>query len=310
MKTRLMSMNIRSEIIPVILCLLMAACSRDKNATAPGTAPSLLIPAASVTGNLSVRLLPENPTANTDLQAIVTTAGSNQVSYQWEQNGRMLAGENASHLSPKNRFAKGDRIVVTVSAEGRSLSSAPLEIKNSLPIVTSLNLSPEIIYRGIDITAVPSSADLDGDYVRYNYAWSINGEISGNSTAVLSGDKFKSGDRISVTVIPFDSEGEGAPFVSRPITIPGSPPKFVSTPPLDFKGVTYTYQAEAETMDRSEITYSLASSPQGMSIDPKTGMITLQIKKEHAGTHNIEIVAKEPGGQKTSQKYSLTLTIP
>jgi len=306
-------MHIKTYVLCLILFPVFAvpACTREKNSSVPGSAQTQATPAVSVTGSLSVRLLPANPTVNTDLLTIVTTKGSGQMSYRWEQNGRVLEGEKSSSLSPKNRFTKGDKIVVTVTEDGTPISSAPLEIKNSPPVVSSVNFDPEVIYKGIDITAAPVSTDPDNDYVQYYFSWSINGTAKSDcTTAVLTGDKFKSGDRISVTVIPYDSEGEGRPFVSRPITIPGSPPKFVSTPPLDFKATTYAYQAVAETPDRSEITYSLAAAPQGMSIDPKTGMITLQIQKEHAGTHTIEIVAQEPGGQKASQKYSLTLTIP
>jgi hypothetical protein len=66
----------------------------------------------------------------------------------------------------------------------------------------------------------------------------------------------------------------------------------------------------AEDPDGDLITYSLVAPPAGMTIDSKTGMIQWKIGGDQAGNHTIEIVAQDPEGAKTSQKYILAITIP
>ena len=54
----------------------------------------------------------------------------------------------------------------------------------------------------------------------------------------------------------------------------------------------------------------LVSGPPGMGIDSNTGLVTLQIRKELAGTHRVEISVEDLQGLKASQVYSLTLAVP
>ncbi len=297
-----------------IAAISFVACSREnKNSIISAPANPAVQGTQSImhssAGTLTVKILPEMPTVVSDLNAVVAYTGSGQVAEKWERNGQMIEGENSPVLFSKKRFVKGDRITVTITADGES-ASATVEIKNSLPVVTSLMFSPEFIYRGVDITASPVGFDADGDLVRFTYKWSVNGEELSEITPVMRGDRFKRGDRVSLVIIPYDNEGEGVPFISKPIIIPNAPPHFVSTPPAEFQAETYVYQAVAEDPDGDILTYSLVSAPQGMTIDARTGMITMKIMKEHAGTHPIEIVVQDPEGTRVSQQYSLTLTMP
>jgi len=258
---------------------------------------------------LTVMIQPDNPDATSNLQAVSDYSGKGTVQYQWAQNGFPLQKEQDRILLNMNRFKKGDRITVTVMADGKT-ASADVNIRNTPPVVTAVRLEPQIIYRGIDVTAIPTAVDYDGDLVRFIYNWSINGEELSGHEAVLGGTMFQRGDHVSLTVIPYDTDGAGIPFSAPPITIPDAPPRFVTTPPMEFSGETYSYQAQAEDPDGDPLTYTLVTGPPGMAIDPKTGLITLQIQKDHAGTHQIEITAEDPQGLKASQIFSLTLTVP
>jgi hypothetical protein len=188
-------------------------------------------------------------------------------------------------------------------------SSTP---QNSRPRVVSVHLTPpDKVYRGTDITAVPTAADPEGDEVEFRYQWVINGEESSlESRPVLNGDRFKRGDRVSVNVTPYDQEGDGIMVKPRPIVVPNAPPRFTSTPPREFKSLTYTYQASVEDADGDPITFSLASAPQGMTIDPETGKIEWKIARDQSGDHTIEVVAEDGQEGKTLQKYTLSITFP
>lgn len=303
-------------IVSGVAVAAVSACTSDRKSSVPENRTSERAKAAAdsqhpntVPGKLSVKLLPEAPTSTTPLQAVCDYKGTGAMTYRWERNSQMLAGEQGTILNPENRFSKGDRISVTVTVEGMSVSSAVM-IGNSPPTVASVAFKPEIIYRGIDITAEPVGSDPDGDNVQFNYRWSINGEDLSDNSAVLPGNRFKRGDRIILTITPSDSDSTGVPFITNPIIIPNAPPRFISTPLTSFQGETYTYQSRAEDPDEDQLTYSLVSGPQGMNVDPQTGVVSMKIGKEHSGSHEIEIAAQDPQGMKANQKYTLTLTIP
>ncbi len=298
-----------------ILSLSLFACS-DREKTSTKENPSSDEKAAVLSGGgrdeqqpagkSMVKIIPESPNATTDLQVIYGGAG--KVIYRWEKNGRVIEGEHTPMLS-KDHFSKGDGISVIVTLDGQE-TAASVTIGNSPPRVTSVPFSPERVYRGVDITVSPQAFDDDGDYVRFRYKWSVNGGEIPMDAPVLKGDQFKKGDTIVLTVMPYDSDGDGVVFTSKPFIIPNASPVFISSPPLEFQSNTYGYHASAKDPDGDPITYSLASAPQGMTIDGKTGTIEWKINKEAAGTHSIEIVAQDPEGMKAFQKYSLNISIP
>lgn len=257
-------------------------------------------------GKAQIEIIPETPTVLTDLDAIVS--GNGNVTYRWEKNGQVLEGENSQHLA-KNNFVKGDRITVS-AVSGKEAVSASVTIANSRPRVTSVTIAPQYIYHGTDITATPAGFDADGDYVGFNYRWSINGQEISEREATLRGDKFKRGDVVSLDVTPYDYEGEGEVYHAVPFVIPNAPPRFVSIPPKEFSATTYEYQARAEDPDGDAITYAISGAPTGMTIDSKTGQLTWPINKEDVGEHTIEITAQDDLGLKAVQKFTVTITIP
>jgi len=293
----------------------VSACRNDRTVPVPGGTPEERTVQQSTSHRddagsegFFVKILPETPSITTTLQAVCDYAGGGKVEYQWRHNNTMLAGEQGTSLVPGGRFSKGDRITVTVTAAGKTASSTTT-IQNSPPTVASVAIKPELIYRGVDITAIPAGFDADGDYIQFNYSWSINGRDIDEKSASLAGDRFNRGDSISLTVVPHDSDGSGIPFTTKPVTIPNAPPCFVSKPG-EFQGEVYTYQARAEDQDGDALTYSLVSGLRGMSIDPRSGLITLKVGKECAGTHQVEIAVQDPLGLRAMQSYTLILNVP
>jgi len=291
-------------LVAVLCCvMIVSACSREKSAAAPGDS---LKSTQQSSGKFTVRILPEAPTVTSDLQVLHAVGGN--VSYRWARNGRIMEEETAPLLSRK-WFSRGDTVSVTVIADGQEATASTI-INNSPPVVTSVMLSPEQLRRGVDITALPQAVDADGDNMRFSYRWRINGNDVPEDKPVLTGNQFKRGDRISLTVTPYDSSGPGEVFNSKEIIIPNAAPSFVTTPAKDFSGDTYVYQATAEDPDGDPIIYSLVSPPAGMTIDSNTGKIQWKIGGDQAGNHTIEIVAQDPEGARMSQKYTLAITIP
>ncbi|MCI0529007.1 MAG: hypothetical protein L0Y56_16340, partial [Nitrospira sp.] len=224
-----------------------------------------------------------------------------------EQQGKMSterttpAQPRSAHIEavePENEPSPEER--VSFGAQGAGLSDksemggSPTE--NRRPRAVSVHLTPpDQVYRGTDITAVPKAVDPDGDEVGFRYQWVINGEENPlENGPVLGGDRFKRGDEVSVHVTPYDQEGDGEVVKPRPVIIPNAPPKITSTPPpMDFKLLTYIYQATAVDADGDPITFSLASVLEGMTIDPETGRIEWKISRDQEGAHPIEVVAED-----------------
>jgi hypothetical protein len=297
-------------IFVLLLPLVLLSCTKEAKSPAPGTSPQQQGGEKGATSGqqqlsgLMVRIVPEPPMVTADLQVI--HSGQGTVSYEWQKNGLSINGEQSERLA-KTLFVKGDTITVTVRA-GSGTGAASVVIANSPPLVESVPFNPGGISAGTDISVKPVGFDPDGDAVGFHYKWSVNEREQPEDSSVLPGNRFKRGDSVSLTVIPYDQDGEGQPFVSHPIIVPDAIPRITSTPPQTFQGAIYTYQVVAEDPDRDSLIYSLLSAPAGMTIDSRTGLITWQLSSQSAGSHQVEVVVTKPSGMKSNQRYTLNIT--
>jgi len=295
----------------VIAVLSLVACTKQESNQAVGTSPvresstTTEKKSQKSTGSIAVKILPEAPTVMTNLQVVLSCTGS--VTYEWRRNNQIIVGEATGWLL-KNQFVKGDEVAVTVTCDGQE-GTALVTIGNSPPSVLSVPFSPNDIHAGVDITVKPVGYDPDGDDVGFDYKWVVNGHEIENNSPILTGDHFKRGDTVSLTVIPYDREGAGTPFVSAKIVIPNGAPRILSSPPQEIHGDIYTYRVVAEDPDGDPITYSLVTAPDGMTIDSQTGEIKWPITEKSSGDHVVEIAAQDPGGMKTIQKYTVTINL-
>ena len=299
----------------IILYLSLPACSKEEKVVVEKVPQAqegeVIVPDVEKRdkGSLDkmvIKIVPALPTVRQDLQVTLNYTG--HVTYHWERNGIVIEDENTQRL-PKERFKKGDKISVIVNVDGKEVS-ASAQTQNSFPEVVSLPFSPQYIYRGVDITVTPKGFDPDGDEVSFRYEWAINGEeLSMEDGPVLKGDRFEQGDRVTITVTPFDEEGAGKVYNTIPLLIPNAPPIFISNPPLEFKDNFYTYHAKAEDADGGLVAYSLSEAPDGMVIDAETGEIKWDITQNAEGEHTVEIIAEDDFGGEGFQKYALTITI-
>lgn len=302
-------MNINLMLCMVIAVLSIFACTKQESnkvsATSPAQAPAsaAAMPSQTSTGSLQVKMLPETPTVTSDIQVVFSCTGN--ATYEWRRNNQIIGGETTDWLS-KKQFVKGDDITATVKCDS-SEGTAMVTIANSPPRVLSVPFSPDDIHAGVDITVKPAGYDPDGDDVGFMYKWSVNGNEISNNSSMLSRDRFKRGDKVLLTVIPYDREGSGPSFVSQNMVIPNGAPRILSSPPQEIHGEVYTYRVTAEDPDGDPITFSLLSAPSGMTIDSNTGVISWPITPEASGNYEVELAAQDPGGLKTTQKYTFSI---
>jgi len=296
----------------MILTISFFACTKEGKTPGPGTSPQQGEHATPTSGEIgrqsrgstTVGIMPEKPTVMTDIQAVYSGVGP--AAYQWKKNSLVIPGQTTYKLL-KKYFLRGDTITVIVTSGGIE-EAASVAIGNSVPNVVSVPFSPEYIHAGVAITVKPIGYDPDGDEVGFRYVWSINGKELLGDSPVLSGNDFKRGDTVLLKVIPYDREGDGAPFLTMGMIIPNASPRIISVPIEEFLGREYTYRVVAEDPDGDPLSYSFASAPQGMTIDAKTGVITWRIDDKPEGAYAVEIVAQDPDGIKATQKYTLAVT--
>jgi hypothetical protein len=76
-------------------------------------------------------------------------------------------------------------------------------------------------------------------------------------------------------------------------------------PTSTFTAEEYRYQVQAEDPDGDEISYKLDAGPEGMTIDPASGLVLWSISPEVSGTHEVKIEARDTEGLTAWQEFSL-----
>lgn len=173
-----------------------------------------------------------DPDSDTQTDLIVWTVNSTEVASSSSISGEL--------------FSRGDTVFCAVTPfdgedMGAPVSSSPITVRNSVPVVSSVGfstLSPTSIS---GITALPVAEDADNDTLGYAYYWTVGGQpvLLPTDTSTLGSDDFDVGDTISVIASACDSEscGVGVPSTAT-ATVVNSPPEVVSVSLSPTSGVT------------------------------------------------------------------------
>lgn len=174
----------------------------------------------------------------------------------------------------------------------------PTKLENNPPELTKADLVTE----GGALRIVAEAQDKDGDKVTLKYSWKVNDqEVSDKDT--LSG--FKKGDHIIATVTPFDGKVDGTPR-SFVVQSGNSPPQITASQP-QFNDPMWTYQVIAKDPDGDTLQYSLTDAPSGMTIDPKTGLISWDTSGA-SGKHKATVHVSDGHGGTVDYPIEITLT--
>jgi hypothetical protein len=265
---------------------------------------------------ISVKITPENPRTTHDLSITMEGLEGRDLTfkYLWKRTGEEIFGETFKTLDSLN-FSKHDTISVVVTPVqgeimGKPVESDPVVIMNTAPVISLAIIQPQPAYISSQLEVMVDASDEDDDYIVYSYRWIKNDQDIANETAnVLSSLNFERGDSIGCEVTPSDREVEGKPFTTEPIVIANSPPSITSQPPSDVVLKDFfTYRVVADDLDQDNLVFSLASSaPEGMTIDPTTGIIKWKIPKDLTGVYPIEIIVSDGYGGRCSQRFNLSI---
>ena len=203
----------------------------------------------------------------------------------------------------------GPAEVAVVTEKTTDVGDATGPVRETLAAMARARLVFESVgNKAIVRVVVEKATGKSGGPVTYRYDWSINGQPAGDGSDRLSG--FKGGDRIAVTVTPFEDEVPGQPRTLM-FDVRNVPPRIVSeTGDAKFDGKTFSYQVKAVGQEGDRLTYSLTGAPQGMTINPETGLINWQLTENDYGEHAIQVSVADSKGAVTTHTVKVDLPKP
>lgn len=132
-------------------------------------------------------------------------------------------------------------------------------------------------------------------------------------TSLISGDRLTPGASSLMREIRF-WDANAAQFTFNLVVLGqiNAAPRFVSVPVTEaIAGRAYGYDSEAVDPNEDVLTYSLVGGPQGMTIDPATGLISWTPQVSDAGMAEVHIMADDGHGGVAEQRYQLrTIAAP
>lgn len=283
-----------------IALLLIISCSSEAP-KGTGTTNVPAVPASA--GAYSLKIIPPDATKATTLRLIPEGFKASDAKIEWLVNGSAVSVPEPEQFNA-SETNKGDKVQAKASIGGKEIFSNIIEIKNAKPEIAQVEFLPNPAKPKAKISIEASVKDIDGDKVTILYEWTKNGEPAGNDREIAG--EVKKGDKIFIKITPFDGEAYGH-HITLNRTIGNVPPKIADDRNFSFDGKNFTYQVKATDPDGDALLYSLKSSPSGMTIDQKTGVVTWFVPVEFTGKASFTVAAADAhGGEGT---YTLTVDI-
>jgi hypothetical protein len=265
----------------------------------------------------SLSLEPKSPVSRGRVRALTGMSGRwTAMEYSWDINGVAFGGSSAEVVLPAVKT--GDTISVEVvpvlGATRGAARTASVRVKNQPPMILGLGIevADDADRNPLDDTemwrAIARAEDPDGDSLRFEYRWFVNGKESDVNGEFFKVGDLARGDRLEVEVRASDGRVSSGPARSGEVEVGNSPPTIVSVPPrVDARGqFRYAIRAEDPDGDR-RFRFSLRQAPKGMQIDDVSGIVRWEPNADQAGRHAVEIVVTDEGGAESSQSFSLAL---
>lgn len=304
----------RKALLPVIM-LLVASCSGDRpSGDTGGGAPASTAPQpAAVTeqagdggGDRYLRIVPDVATRTTALELRSTGFDLEDARVVWLLNGSPASIISLYRFDTRELGArKGDSIQATAEVDGAMYQSNTVVIKNSPPELTSARIVFKGFKQGDAVGLEVEAMDADGDPVTLGYQWTLNGKPAGTGEFLDAG--LKRGDSFGVTVTPFDGEEYGERHIIER-TVGNVPPAVTPHSEHSFDGKLYTYAVKAADPDGDKLSYSLDSGPQGMSIDPGTGLVKWEVPADFTGAVDFRVSVSDGNGGRAELPVGFTLS--
>jgi hypothetical protein len=294
----------------IITVLFVLSCTSGKPEAITGKKPSeaagsdvsRAVQQAAQSGP-ALEIIPGEAVRNTILNLNAKGFNPSEAAIVWLVNDTIADDSSSLQFRPTD-VVRGDAVQVKAVLKDQTILSNIVKIGNTPPKTTSARLLPEIFKPDDTLNIAAEGTDADGDPVSFIYEWTKNGASAGNTKNLA--DPLQRGDKISITITPFDGQEYGSPLtIEREIR--NMPPVIVGHKEFSFDGSVYTYQVRASDPDGDTLAYSLEVPANGMTMDPAAGLLTWVVPAEFKGKQNIMIIVSD--GHSGSAKYSIEASI-
>ncbi len=297
----------RCYLLAAVLALI-AGCSGDRKP--PAAIPAPESEATNTVGQTReqadagpLRIEPPNVYKGTTVRALRDPGLPAAVRYEWLVRGEPVQSGADSSMETA-RFRKGDSIQVRAVLDGRTIVSRSVPILNSPPEIREVRFVPGSSLQSGVLGVEADVFDADGDETRVEIAWRKNGEPAGNGNRL--GVPEKRGDKVEVTITPFDREGPGksATLVRE---IRNTPPVIEGQEQFKVEGNLVTFHVRATDPDGDPLTYALKEAPAGMQIDPATGWVRWETARGKTGKVPFTVLVSDGAGGESTARFTVTI---
>ena len=147
--------------------------------------------------------------------------------------------------------------------------------------------------------------DADGDPVQFEIAWQRNGQPVGSGNRLTA--PVKRGDKVTVTITPFDGKERGKPAtLSREIM--NTPPFIEGQEQFQVSDNAVTFHVRASDADGDPLMFSLKNAPAGMSIDPRTGWVRWVTSPGATGKVPFTVTVSDGSGGESTARFSVSIS--
>jgi hypothetical protein len=199
-------------------------------------------------------------------------------------------------------------VLVAVGLTTAYAQDAAAEANKANVAVAKLKFQPPNPKTGDRVKAI---VEYGATTVRAELTWFVNGqqvdtvdldEITKESELEWT---IKAGDKIRVSMIPFNEAGDPGKTVSKKIVCGNAGPE-IKLVDQRLSGGRYEAQVEAIDPEGGKVILTLKKAPPGMKID-SGGKIAWDLKGKAKGSFPIQVSAKDDKGAETILSYSFTI---
>jgi len=187
---------------------------------------------------------------------------------------------------------------------GESVQAPGVAVRNSPPEIRGVRFVGGDGRPGSTLGVETEGHDADGDAVQFEIAWQKNGQPAGTGNRLTA--PVKRGDKVAVTVTPFDGKERGkSATLFREIL--NTPPVIEGQEQFQVGDNAVTFHVRASDADGDPLTFSLKDAPAGMSIDRSTGFVRWETAPGTTGKTPFTVSVSDGSGGESTARFSVTI---
>lgn len=281
------------NIIILSLIVALIGCSSQPEDTKVSNEKKYDVKSETENSDNVITIRPSNATINSVINLKSNDRSVSTARIQWRVNNMIVESARTIRFT-SDELRKGDIVKAVVTDDGKEYVSNEILIVNSPPSIQQARVVPAIPTASSRVTLNISAKDENNDSISFGYDWTLNGEFAGEEDYL---DKeLQRGDKITVKVTPFDREGPGKSITIKSIV--GNSLPEISDGSHEYDGKYYRYQIAASDPDGDVLSFELKEGPEGMTVDPSSGLITWEVSPDDAGTYKFKVSVKDNHGAK------------